>query len=155
MSLLKLLQKYKELFDGTLGQWNTEPVHIELCEDTKPVSSRYYPVPKIQNDSFHKELYRLLVNIGVLRSSEKGQRSHKTALLVLLLPLAVDKHCKWKHVGTSFTTAAGQYRTSHQEKVLFTLPEFHESIIYHWEFYLDPGKESQDTGYKVLQQGII
>jgi hypothetical protein len=65
LSLLRLLQKYEALFDGTLGKWNTDPVNIELREDAKPVSSRYYPVPKINKETFRKELLRL-VDIGVL-----------------------------------------------------------------------------------------
>jgi hypothetical protein len=46
LSLLRLLQKYEALFDGMLGKWNTDPVNIELREDAKPVSSRFYPVPR-------------------------------------------------------------------------------------------------------------
>ncbi len=34
--LLELLTEYEELFDGTLGDWNTEPVSFELKEGTKP-----------------------------------------------------------------------------------------------------------------------
>jgi Reverse transcriptase (RNA-dependent DNA polymerase). len=65
LSLLHLLQKYEALFDGTLGKWNTDPVNIELREDAKPVSSRNYPVPKINKETFRKDLLRL-VDIGVL-----------------------------------------------------------------------------------------
>ena len=28
--LLKILQNFEELFDGTLGIWKTDPVHFEL-----------------------------------------------------------------------------------------------------------------------------
>jgi hypothetical protein len=63
--LLRLLQKYEALFDGTLGKWNTDPVNIELSKDAKPVSSQYYPVPKINKETFRKELL-CLVDIGVL-----------------------------------------------------------------------------------------
>jgi hypothetical protein len=35
-SLLALLLKYKELFDGMLGDWKLPPVSIELKEGTKP-----------------------------------------------------------------------------------------------------------------------
>jgi hypothetical protein len=65
LSLLRLLRKYEALFDGTLGKWNTDPVNIELREDLIPVSSRYYPVPKINKETFRKELLHL-VDIGVL-----------------------------------------------------------------------------------------
>ena len=37
--LLKLLQKLEELFDGTLGTWETDPVDFELKDDEKPICS--------------------------------------------------------------------------------------------------------------------
>ena len=37
--LLELLQKFEELFDGTLGTWKTDPVDLELKEDVKPICS--------------------------------------------------------------------------------------------------------------------
>ena len=45
--LLKLLQNFKELFDGTLGTWKIDPVDSELKEDADPICSRPYPVPKV------------------------------------------------------------------------------------------------------------
>ena len=44
--LLKLLQKFEELFNGTLGTWETDPVDFELKEDMNPLCSRPYLVPK-------------------------------------------------------------------------------------------------------------
>ena len=35
--LLKLLQKFEELFDGTLGTWKTDPVDFKLKEDAKSI----------------------------------------------------------------------------------------------------------------------
>ena len=35
--LLALLWKFKYLFSGTLGIWNTTPVYLELRYDSKPV----------------------------------------------------------------------------------------------------------------------
>ena len=43
--LLKLLHKFEELFDGTLGTWKTYPVYFDFKEDVKPIFSRPYPVP--------------------------------------------------------------------------------------------------------------
>ena len=40
--LKKLLQKYEELFDSTLGTWKMNRHHVELSEDTKPYHSRPY-----------------------------------------------------------------------------------------------------------------
>jgi hypothetical protein len=45
--LLDLLTEYEDLLDVTLGEWNTEPVHLKLKEGAKPFHSRPFPVPKI------------------------------------------------------------------------------------------------------------
>ena len=45
--LLKWVQKFEELFDGTLGSWETDPVDFELKEDAKLISSQPYPVPNL------------------------------------------------------------------------------------------------------------
>ena len=37
--LLNLLNKFKDMFDGTLGTWNTTPVNLELKDKAKPVCS--------------------------------------------------------------------------------------------------------------------
>ena len=44
-SLFNLLSKYNSLFDGTLGIWKSEPVHLELKPDAKPYHSKPSPVP--------------------------------------------------------------------------------------------------------------
>ena len=38
--LLKLLQKFEELFDGTTVTRETDPVDFELKEDAKPICSQ-------------------------------------------------------------------------------------------------------------------
>ena len=70
--LLKLLKQYETLFDGTLGRWNTTPVNIELQHNSKPINSRWYPVPRINKLTFKKELMRL-VKIGVLESVQESE----------------------------------------------------------------------------------
>ena len=45
--LLKLLQKFEELFNGRLGTCKTDPVYYELKEDVEPICSRPYPLPKL------------------------------------------------------------------------------------------------------------
>ena len=35
--LLKLLQKFEYLFDGTLGTWKTAPVDFKLKDNVKPI----------------------------------------------------------------------------------------------------------------------
>jgi Retroviral aspartyl protease. len=98
------------------------------------------------------------ITFATVHGGEKGQQSHKTGLLVLLdtgcshsmMSAAMAKHVKWKRSTASFNTAAGQYETKHTAKVLFTLPEFSESKILHWEFHLDPEKEHQGTGHDMI-----
>ena len=53
------------MFVGTLGDWATEPVKLEINPDSKPFNSRYYLVPIINKGIFRKEL-KSLVEIGVL-----------------------------------------------------------------------------------------
>ena len=63
--LLELLIKFEELFDGTLGDWKTDPVSFELKEGAKPYHGRSYPVPKAYKDTIIRELNRL-VELGVV-----------------------------------------------------------------------------------------
>jgi hypothetical protein len=47
--LLKLLQKFEDLFDTTLGTWKTDPVDLELIDPkVKPFHAKPYPVPYSQ-----------------------------------------------------------------------------------------------------------
>ena len=60
------------MFDGTLGDWYTEPVDLELNPDSKPFNSRYYPVHRINKETLRKEL-KSLVEIGVLTPVQQSQ----------------------------------------------------------------------------------
>ena len=62
---LKLIQKFEELFDGTLGTWKTDPLVFELKEDANPIFLQPYPVPKVHEEMFKKDIERLVI-IGVL-----------------------------------------------------------------------------------------
>ncbi len=64
--LLTLLLKFKELFDGMLGDWKLLPVSFELKEGAKPYHGRPYPIPKIHKATLMKEI-ECLVAIGVLK----------------------------------------------------------------------------------------
>ena len=59
--LLKLLQILEELFDGTLGPWKMDPVDFELKDDAKPICLRPYPVPKVHEEMFKKEVGSLVL----------------------------------------------------------------------------------------------
>lgn len=63
--LKQLLMEFEELFDGTLGRWNTTPASAELKENAKPVYTRHYKVPRINEEAFKRELQRLL-GLGVI-----------------------------------------------------------------------------------------
>ena len=76
-SLLKLLQKIEYLLDGILGTWKTYLVDLELKEDTKPICSQPYPVPKLHEEIFKKGVETLFL-LGVLEVgnySEQGSSS--------------------------------------------------------------------------------
>ena len=45
--LIKILQKFAEFFDGTLGTYEIYPVGFKLNENVKPICLRPYPVPKV------------------------------------------------------------------------------------------------------------
>jgi hypothetical protein len=73
--LKELLQKYEHLFDGTLGEFNMEPISFQLMDlNCKPihVHVRAYTVPRSVEQQLQqsKEIVRL-VDIGVLKE-ERG-----------------------------------------------------------------------------------
>jgi hypothetical protein len=53
------------LFDGTLGDWKTKLVLLQLREGVSPYHGQAFPVPKIHKDTIIKEVKRLF-NLGVL-----------------------------------------------------------------------------------------
>ncbi len=63
--LLELLEKFEQLFDGTLGHWRTNPVSSQLMEGVTPYHGRAFPIPKIHKDVPMKEIQRLC-DLGVL-----------------------------------------------------------------------------------------
>jgi hypothetical protein len=67
-NLKSLLFKYDELFDGTLGTWDTTPVEFELKEGAQPYHARAFPIPQIHEGTIRKEVERL-IKIKVLRKS--------------------------------------------------------------------------------------
>ena len=57
--LLEVLTWFEDLFDGTLGDWNTEPVSFDLKEGSKPYHGRAYPIAQKHNTAVKKEVKRL------------------------------------------------------------------------------------------------
>ena len=45
VKLKNLLNKYKQLFDGTLGHWKGQLYDVELRDEVTPYHARAYPIP--------------------------------------------------------------------------------------------------------------
>ena len=69
---LRLLEYFQELFDGTIGEWGTDTVDLELKPYYEPFNNKYYLVPRINKDNFRKELKRL-VKIRALTPVQQSQ----------------------------------------------------------------------------------
>jgi hypothetical protein len=73
--LLKLLQKFEQLFDGTLGTWKTDPVDLELINpNVKPFHAKPYPVPYSQEKRLKEELVEECTHL------EKDEQRAETAV---------------------------------------------------------------------------
>ena len=78
--LLSLLKGFEDLFNGTLGDWDTDTINLELNSDSKPFNLKYYLVPRINKEPFRKELKRLS-EIGVLTPLQQSQ--YGTPILII------------------------------------------------------------------------
>ena len=54
VKLLEVLTTFERLFDGSLGDWKTSPVHFELKEGAKPYHGRPFPIPQIHRKTTKK-----------------------------------------------------------------------------------------------------
>ena len=70
--LKKLLEKYEELFDGTIGTWKMDHHKVHLKEDAKPYYGRPYQVPKAHKRALRNKVDRL-VEIGILKKINHSQ----------------------------------------------------------------------------------
>ena len=64
-SLLNILKRFEDVLGGSLGTCNTVPVDLELKDDMKPVCLWQYPVLRVYESIFRKEVERL-VKLGVI-----------------------------------------------------------------------------------------
>jgi hypothetical protein len=78
--LLKLLLEYEEMFDGTLGDWQDEPVGFTLKPGATPYHGRSFPIPRIHLDTLKKEVERL-VEIGVLKKQPRSEWASPTFII--------------------------------------------------------------------------
>lgn len=79
-ALLRLFQKHKPLFDGTIGTWKGIKHHIELREGATPYHVKAFPVPKAYDKSFILEV-DCLCQVGAL---SKVNRSELGALTFVI-----------------------------------------------------------------------
>jgi hypothetical protein len=87
--LLKLLQEFEELFDGTLGDWNCNPVSLQLKEGAQPYHGRPFPIPKKHVETLKKEIQQLC-DLGVL----KWQADSEWASPTFIIPKKDNTHHK-------------------------------------------------------------
>ena len=80
-SLLELLQKYENMFDGTLGKCTGINYTIELKEDTKSYHAKPFPIPNIHKLTLKKEVNRL-VKMGVLKKINNSQWAIPTFIIL-------------------------------------------------------------------------
>jgi hypothetical protein len=69
---IKKLIQYEDLFDSKLSTWNCEPCSIKLKPGSEPYHVRPFPVPRIHELTFLKELDRLL-QVGMLKKVNCSQ----------------------------------------------------------------------------------
>ena len=75
--LKSLLFKYEHLFDGTLGQFDDDPVDFELKDGAKPYAAKPYGLPASIEDKLRRELERFC-DIGVMRHSSPSEWASPT-----------------------------------------------------------------------------
>ena len=69
--LQALLLKHESLFDGTVGDWKTDPVSLEFKPGATPYHGKPYPVTVHSRDKFKKELKRL-ISLGILEKDSNS-----------------------------------------------------------------------------------
>ncbi|MCP4748108.1 MAG: hypothetical protein GY874_18535, partial [Desulfobacteraceae bacterium] len=77
---LMLLLDYKELFDGTLRNWQTEPVSFKLKPGTTPFHGKAYPIPHVHLQTLKKEFERLC-ELGVLEPQPDSEWASPTFII--------------------------------------------------------------------------
>ena len=78
--LSQLLNKYKSIFDGTLGTWKDETLDIELKPNVSPYHARSYPVPKRYERTLKAEVRRLC-KLGVLKKINHSEWAAPTFII--------------------------------------------------------------------------
>jgi hypothetical protein len=79
-NIVGLLRKYEHLFDGTLRNFETSKVKLNLKEDAKPYHAKAFPVPKNHRDTLKHEIERL-VKLGVLKRCSDSEWAAPTFII--------------------------------------------------------------------------
>ena len=79
-ALRRLLYKYEDLFDGTLGKWTGSPIKLTLTKDATPYHARAFPVPRCHLATLKQEVERLC-KLGVLKKVNRLQWAAPTFLI--------------------------------------------------------------------------
>ena len=75
-----LLDKQRNLADGTLGLWKGSLYKIELQDDAKPHHTRLYGISHAYDQTFKQEVEQLC-QVGVLRKINRSQWAAPTFLI--------------------------------------------------------------------------
>ena len=75
-----MLNKYKELFNGSLGDFNVPPIKLEIKPGTELVHSRSFHVPHIHRQTLYKEIQRMLV-LGILERASCSVWASPTSII--------------------------------------------------------------------------
>ena len=79
-SLLKLLQKYEEMFDGTLGKYTDSDYAIELQKEAKPYHTQPILIPNIHDPVLSKKVDKF-INLEVLKKINNSQSKVPTFII--------------------------------------------------------------------------
>ena len=79
-SLLELLIKNENLFNGTLGNWYDSAYNIDLKEGAEPYHAKPYPVPRVHEATLKAEVERLCT-IGVLKRVNRSEWGAPTFII--------------------------------------------------------------------------
>ncbi len=81
-NLLDTLNKYKPLFDGALGDWQTTPVDLQLKEDAKTFYLKPHAVPHIHLETPKKDVERLC-NANILWKVNDDNRQYVSPSFII------------------------------------------------------------------------
>ena len=78
--LLQLLNRYKHLFDGTLGTWTDSKVSLDVVEGAKPHHAKAFTTPRVHMATLKSEVERL-VKLGALKRVNRSQWAAPTFII--------------------------------------------------------------------------